>query len=1827
MTTKEGGVTALALAATTTTTTTHPDQGRFCPHSQWLPYGAELPAEAARSFEDLRAGLTDVLVKGKINGIKFWCRYLDGHLNMYKYHFSVPDHVHLVELLWAVFQLDDLDRTVRSMLAASLTRLLKKKYLLRPVDLRAHGLALVLDWRPFHALIVAHFFRKLRDPDPISQGYATDLAACIRQARRFFPPDATREIFTTLAPLLCVYDESVHQAAVLLSLLLPTRPDSPAAAAPDFLAWLPDLFSVYRWFAKAADWQAVWAHLFARTAYDNIGRIDWTPHYSWLFTEFLDMLAVPVGGAAVREAGNVLSGNAHKLIQDMNLQSSMALWIVSMLDRSAAVLVPLKALVTSVSSFFHPSNLGKWSGRLSLFVHELCAKLALRRREEEEGLVCVAEADRLTPDLCNAMAEMLLEPLLFSLFSKSPVVVMHAASAFRALAYLAPTVTLPRLLDSISPALENITEANRTMSALLVAVATVRPLLTRGVYRDGVAHAVPLLNLCLPGIDGNDHAKTQLALQVFSELFTSFPLVDASGSQWSRAGLNEAEAKAADDSALLEDIVSQVLDRVLELMEVQVAASTAHYSVEESIGVQVRVLCQHLFQQMSEPFVEAACNKLFLWITTHTVTVSAKPLGHVCGSACRVSSAAADKFVPWLSKRILDVAASHSTVLSAEANEDVADELLIWWMHLLPRIVRRGGANIFKHRALIVDVLDAVLPLASRKAAKLGGKLLRQFLRTLVDIYPLRTRFLPQGEGWDPVAQMAQRGGVAGPYTDPGITFHVPTQEEWDFAETLLARFYAPALTELLAIANGTHATWSGLPDLQRRLLVRSRLTIVRNVARVSGLMPETNLPTVVEDEFENDRFQTSFGRLPVVVSMAHTMTETLVGLRSQLCQAVNTLTTFLLAQRGDDTKALSIVVKIACHLLSHRGMRESTWQELKQSHRMQKQAASSPLRHRKIIPKALLTDAAQLQHLFRQVWNSHTIVLHAEHAALLDSLFALCISTYSKVRTSAQGGLAIVLRKLPQARRTIFIKAVSLLGQEGIARHTLKGLLFVLQNSSLARSGAQKWKLFESFCQVLAPLHRNDDPRIQTLVNAMFAAFKRAIGTPSLTVVLSPSLYDVVLRFCPTDTRRDFYVNEALPALQERTGKIVEGHRRLMLWLVDHAASLRAHWRYEMMIAGLLEVILRFAPQQEVAVLQYWLQLLAHENLFMRSLGATAASMLLVRSKTSAPRRAIDKPVRTTVALGTLGMRPDTAELAFRMNPAQRAQTGADMDKQAYVDKNFTGWGGWPLKPQAYVPFAERPPRTPSAFDSALLAAFSDAAHTTTVASYFAQEAHDGSAGFFTGGVADLFKGLARTGPAMLALLRPKIEELCASADKPAHQRGAAEMLAGFVRGSKHWSGQETQDLWAWLVPLLRRTWAAVGNECLAQWRGAVHYFVYDRDARRLYPLMDLLLEDTLCDDTQTPFAQARLLNFLTSAFMQLSWRGAEIARMLLVRLAPHLGHAYKLVRERVCMLALDCVRMGLWPVDNTRAEPVAAEEGLACVQNFISTFLASLVPLAAAEPEEAKKLLARRLKTFLLFSEHAFNLGVPSASFWLLPRLLPTLFSAPEMSDDPEIQPACTRALHAASNLALPAPAFTATLAVVLEAAGSPSWHVRRRALVFMQTSMFRNYFLVPRESVLAAVLARMEDEHVEVRALAGATLSGLVRCGLADADALRPALLARADTPIRQRKRGSTAAAAAPPTAEDKQNLVRRHGGVLGLAALLEAFPYAVPAWMPAALVALSTHISDPDPIGPTVKVSMSEFWRTHRDNWADMRQLFTEDQLLVLTDLLISPSYYA
>ena len=85
--------------------------------------------------------------------------------------------------------------------------------------------------------------------------------------------------------------------------------------------------------------------------------------------------------------------------------------------------------------------------------------------------------------------------------------------------------------------------------------------------------------------------------------------------------------------------------------------------------------------------------------------------------------------------------------------------------------------------------------------------------------------------------------------------------------------------------------------------------------------------------------------------------------------------------------------------------------------------------------------------------------------------------------------------------------------------------------------------------------------------------------------------------------------------------------------------------------------------------------------------------------------------------------------------------------------------------------------------------------------------------------------------------------------------------------------------------------------------------------------------------------------------------------------------------------------------------------------------------------------------------------------------------------------------------------------------------------------------------------------------------------------------------------------------------------RHGMIVRGSAIVLSEPHLISKSLPALLTALSNFISDKSPISQLVRMTFSEFRRTHQENWHCDRQLFDEDQLDAIGELLIAPSYYA
>lgn len=114
---------------------------------------------------------------------------------------------------------------------------------------------------------------------------------------------------------------------------------------------------------------------------------------------------------------------------------------------------------------------------------------------------------------------------------------------------------------------------------------------------------------------------------------------------------------------------------------------------------------------------------------------------------------------------------------------------------------------------------------------------------------------------------------------------------------------------------------------------------------------------------------------------------------------------------------------------------------------------------------------------------------------------------------------------------------------------------------------------------------------------------------------------------------------------------------------------------------------------------------------------------------------------------------------------------------------------------------------------------------------------------------------------------------------------------------------------------------------------------------------------------------------------------------------------------------------------------------------------------------------------------------------------------------------------------------------------------------------------------DAVLGTVLLLLSDERLEVREKAAQVLGGLLHCDFLDSQQTRQLMNEFRKQISRKLPRGMRAAVL-PDV--DMALIVKRHAGILGLCAFVNAHPYDVPEFLPDILVLLGDHLNDPQPI---------------------------------------------
>lgn len=250
----------------------------------------------------------------------------------------------------------------------------------------------------------------------------------------------------------------------------------------------------------------------------------------------------------------------------------------------------------------------------------------------------------------------------------------------------------------------------------------------------------------------------------------------------------------------------------------------------------------------------------------------------------------------------------------------------------------------------------------------------------------------------------------------------------------------------------------------------------------------------------------------------------------------------------------------------------------------------------------------------------------------------------------------------------------------------------------------------------------------------------------------------------------------------------------------------------------------------------------------------------------------------------------------------------------------------------------------------------------------------------------------------------------------------------------------------------------------------------------------------------------------------------------------------------------------------------------------------------------------------------------------------IIPGLLHFFAISEEVELGKTAINLFRKFGNLPCPQKYLQSHIEAIVHVARASTWHQRLAMLAYIQTFFFRQLFLMTSEQRFLFVMAAsnmLNDSQLEVRETAAETLSGMIRCSPVQEQAQLiktlfnefNLILSTNKFPKPVRVRGGALATpnrsgTSTPSSELNTISIKRHAAVLGLGALVSAFPYKSPPpkWVPQILATLASISSDPGMVGKSVKTFLGDFKNTRHDTWHIDAKAFTTEQLEDLEGVL-------
>lgn len=1342
----------------------------------------------------------------------------------------------------------------------------------------------------------------------------------------------------------------------------------------------------------------------------------------------------------------------------------------------------------------------------------------------------------------------------------------------------------------------------------------------------------------------------------------------------------DADQKMWELGAVLEEWALALLDRCFEFTKSRASATdgagSSHSKAdgaskqdkhEDPIVMEVLNMLGLLYPQMSPALYAQALRKTVSFTSNvfFTSAFGGRVINQVVNNCVQGNpSEAVPRFMPLVLEK-LRVTKTSIDVHSLMANEK------IWLLHLLDGIVANNGSReLLNFREELRVILSKFLSTEEDKEVyDVAVMVLEHVLKSLLSVYPTDFRSLPPTEWADGISEgsgMFQYLGTAVSFKKISIAWHEPNEQELAFGFELLQDHVLnilDSLDDMKSKNDTTVRTWISQLKRVHHGLQGAKNVLIDHIPATDNALYSTSLPLLRRELAGNEYLLNQYLSLKsTLMKRVHDIVvfwrENGNGstLEIQLWHSLLSIIDHLLLWRGDHINAIftkekqNAYIKATTLDIPSLALRKIRQRDCSLAPRDAVVLAS---RNELVERVALFYSKRKVQEhyaLARRIMKEDSPT-RALYEALLSDVELLLKNSYEAVRSEASTVMNESCKLYPTwiySRVPALITFMEGKDEGELKEESVMGVLQILSKPL-----------------VIVHLWKKQGPMLSRLLVALIKSndliVKRVdgdVGKVKVNAQLQALYLSILLSWR--------YVRNP-----ERSTQLLED-----LLAAEPASS--EHWKIQLMHLVTLYPFLQ--PGEMPISLNVWKLIVRHLNNEVHPVRQVAVLLLaqLVKLYKREVREDVNMDTDEVTAFLYTGDTITVLLDAVVNNHKNANRFAASADGQ-HADSAPSNWSFGVNEVIQYLSNnAGNYPIAPPLSNVRLLSQPRDVFKGISLSNVklIQNLVQINPTGFVQSGV---FTALGE-------LAADKIDSKIGAEDRQAVLTTLAEWIAGVSRGLIKQTSMDVESVQSnmtVIVDLLRKILPQLSVVLIEPW-AQVFYLIsrptYHRSDKLLplehfQPILSLLLqelEDSFAQATAEDYArQVKWISLVESIAVHLlpaasisnnssvSTMASELGeRVLKVIREQALAHQYKLIRDRVAKMLFLLSMYGFTSTRSPSDQLPIRGDAIPLDQLAQATGVSKLLTNGSAtegEEEIPEELYAKETAMQWLGCTEQF--GDTRDFLTMMPKLFPVAFLTQNnakaevalLSRHTTDGVASSLRLYYVPNASdISVSDMEALFALLEEFSKHRFWKTRAAVLRFLTTFSFYHWLFFAAEMkqrVQTMVRSFLTDEQREVQDMAKYALRSLLHNERPETvDELstqwrEESQKARVKYPKLKRlyQKQTTDEASEEELAKTRKRIKSSEDAmaknVLGMSAIVLAFPYTLPSFVPPLFEELGKYLY----LKPTsvvvsylekaVKETLLEFKRTHQENWIETKRQFTPAQLDVIEDVLVAPSYFS